>query len=245
MIIANQFTLNVHVDTAWALLSDMEQVVPLMPGAALLGREGDEFLAKVKVKVGPVTSEFSGKAHFLEKDDANHRALIDGRARDSKGGGNASAVITLQAKEDGDRTSVTVDTDLKIVGKLAQFGSGMLQQVSEKLLDQFVAQLEARLSGGAAAAAPAAEASPVSSGAVSSAVSSAAAGSVTAGGVATVQAPAPAAAAPRVAPPAKEPEALDLLELAGGTAVTKYAAGGVIVVLLVVIAYLLGRLARE
>ena len=236
MIIANQFTLNVPVDTAWALLSDMEQVVPLMPGAALLGREGDDFLAKVKVKVGPVTSEFSGKAHFLEKDDANHRALIDGRAKDSKGGGNAAAVITLQAKEDGDRTRVTVDTDLKIVGKLAQFGSGMLQQVSEKLLDQFVAQLEARLSGGGAAA-PAAEASPVSS---------AASGSVTAGGVATAQAAAPSAAAPpRVAPPAKEPEALDLLELAGGTAVTKYAAPGVIVVLLVVIAYLLGRLARE
>jgi carbon monoxide dehydrogenase subunit G len=236
MIIANQFTLNVPVDTAWALLSDMEQVVPLMPGAALLGREGDDFLAKVKVKVGPVTSEFSGKAHFLEKDDANHRALIDGRAKDSKGGGNAAAVITLQAKEDGDRTRVTVDTDLKIVGKLAQFGSGMLQQVSEKLLDQFVAQLEARLSGDGAAA-PAAEASPVSS---------AASGSVTAGGVATAQAAAPSAAAPpRVAPPAKEPEALDLLELAGGTAVTKYAAPGVIVVLLVVIAYLLGRLARE
>jgi len=246
MIIANEFTLNVPVDTAWDLLSDMEQVVPLMPGAALLGREGDEFLAKVKVKVGPVTSEFSGKAHFLEKDDANHRALIDGRAKDSKGGGNAAAVITLQAKDDGGRTRVTVDTDLKIVGKLAQFGSGMLQQVSEKLLDQFVAQLEARLSGGGAAA-PAAEASPVSSGAVSSAaVSSAAAGSMApAGGVATVQAPAPAAAAPRVAPPAKEPEPLDLLELAGGTAVTKYAAPGVIVVLLVVIAYLLGRLARE
>ena len=241
MIIANEFTLNVPVDTAWALLSDMEQVVPLMPGAALLGREGDEFLAKVKVKVGPVTSEFSGKAHFLEKDDANHRALIDGRAKDSKGGGNAAAVITLQAKDDGGRTRVTVDTDLKIVGKLAQFGSGMLQQVSEKLLDQFVAQLEARLSGGGAAA-PAAEASPVSSAAaVSSAVSSMA----PAGGVATVQAPAPAAAAPRVAPPAKEPEPLDLLELAGGTALTKYAAPGVIVVLLVVIAYLLGRLARE
>ncbi len=235
MIIANEFTLNVPVDTAWALLSDMEQVVPLMPGAALLGREGDEFLAKVKVKVGPVTSEFSGKAHFLEKDDINHRALIDGRAKDSKGGGNAAAVVTLQAREDGGRTRVTVDTDLKIVGKLAQFGSGMLQQVSEKLLAQFVDQLEARLSGG----------SPV-----------AAAETAVTGGVATEQvgstatataAPAATAtsAAPRVAPRAAEPEALDLLELAGGGAVTKYAAGGVIVVLLMVIAYLLGRLARE
>ena len=148
MIIANEFTLRVPVDKAWALLSDMEEVVPLMPGAALLGREGDDFLAKVKVKVGPVTSEFSGKAHFLERDDVNHRALIDGRAKDSRGGGNAAAVITLQAQEAAEGTRVTVDTDLKIVGKLAQFGSGMLQQVSEKLLAQFVDQLEAKLLGG-------------------------------------------------------------------------------------------------
>ena len=235
MIIANEFTLNVPVDTAWALLSDMEQVVPLMPGAALMGREGDEFLAKVKVKVGPVISEFSGKAHFLEKDDVNHRALIDGRAKDSKGGGNAAAVVTLQATDDGGRTRVTVDTDLKIVGKLAQFGSGMLQQVSEKLLAQFVDQLEARLSGGS----PAAAAEPaVSAGVATEQV----------GATATATA-APAAAmtsaAPRVAPRAAEPEALDLLELAGGGAVTKYAAGGVIVVLLMVIAYLLGRCSRE
>ena len=148
MIIANEFTLSVPVDKAWDLLSDMEQVVPLMPGASLLGREGDDFLAKVKVKVGPVTSEFSGKAHFLEKDDVNHRALIDGRAKDSRGGGNAAAVITLQAQEAGANTRVTVNTDLKIVGKLAQFGSGMLQQVSEKLLAQFVDQLETTLRGG-------------------------------------------------------------------------------------------------
>jgi len=239
MIIANEFTLSVPVDTAWDLLSDMEQVVPLMPGAALLGREGDDFLAKVKVKVGPVTSEFSGKAHFLEKDDANHRALIDGRARDSKGGGNASAVITLQAKEDGGRTRVTVNTDLKIVGKLAQFGSGMLQQVSEKLLDQFVAQLEARLSGGGSPAS-AVVAEPAVNGGVATAQAGSATVTATAAPTATMT-----ATAPRITPPPAEPEALDLLDLAGGTAVTKYAAGGVIVVLLMVVAYLLGRLARE
>ena len=218
MIIANEFTLRVPVDKAWALLSDMEEVVPLMPGAALLGREGDDFLAKVKVKVGPVTSEFSGKAHFLEKDDVNHRALIDGRAKDSRGGGNAAAVITLQAQEAAEGTRVTVDTDLKIVGKLAQFGSGMLQQVSEKLLAQFVDQLEAKLLGGPETVA------------VSETTTAAAPGSA-----------APAApAAPRVTP-AAEPEALDLLELAGGTAVTKYAAGGAGLLVLLLLAFLLGR----
>lgn len=219
MDIANEFTVSVPIDRAWEVLSDMEQVVPLMPGASLLGREGDDYLAKVKVKVGPVTSEFSGKAHFLEKDDVKHRALIDGRAKEARGTGNAAAVITLQLHEAGDKTRVTVDTDLKIVGKLAQFGSGMLQQVSEKLLAQFVDQLEVKLTGGTTAADAAAAA----------AGRTAAAGSATGNG-----------AAPRVAA-APAPEAIDLLDLAGGTAMKKYAAAGVAGFVLLVIAWLAMR----
>lgn len=123
----------------------------------MTGREGDDYLGKVKVKVGPVTSEFKGKAAFVERDPKEHRAVIDARGRDSRGSGNASATITAQLHEVGDRTRVTVDTDMKIVGKLAQFGSGMIQQVSEKLMGQFAESLEAKLAGGPAeqpAAAP-------------------------------------------------------------------------------------------
>ena len=157
MKIANEFTVSVPIEKAWAVLTDMEQVVPLMPGAALVGHEGEDYLGKVKVKVGPVTSEFSGKARFIERDDAAHRALIDGRGKEARGTGNAAATVILQLHEAGDHTRVTVDTDLKIVGKLAQFGSSMLQQVSEKLLGQFVDALEAKLAEGKApAAAPAA-----------------------------------------------------------------------------------------
>jgi carbon monoxide dehydrogenase subunit G len=162
MKIANEFTVSVPVDKAWAVLTDMEQVIPLMPGAQLVGHEGEEYLGKVKVKVGPVTSEFNGKAHFVERDESQHRALIDGRGKEARGTGNAAATVTLQLHEAGDHTRVTVDTDLKIVGKLAQFGSSMLQQVSEKLLGQFVDALEAKLAEGKAppaaetAAAPAA-----------------------------------------------------------------------------------------
>ena len=145
MKIVNEFTVSAPIQQAWDLLSDMEQVVPLMPGAQLVGRDGDDFLGKVKVKVGPVISEFSGKARFVEFDPEHHRAVIDGRGKETRGTGNAAAVVTTQLHEAGERTRVTVDTDLKIVGKLAQFGSGMLQQVSEKLLAQFVEQLEAKL----------------------------------------------------------------------------------------------------
>ena len=111
----------------------------------MTGRDGDDVLGKVKVKVGPVTSEFSGKVHFVEQDRDEHRAVIDGKGKEARGTGNAAATVTAQLHDAGDHTRVTVDTDLKVVGKLAQFGSSMLQQVSEKLLGQFVESLEAKL----------------------------------------------------------------------------------------------------
>ena len=107
------------------------------------------YLGKVKVKVGPVTSEFSGKAHFVERDGETHRARggrqRQGGARDRKCRRHHHRSACTRP---GDRSRVTVDTDLKIVGKLAQFGSGMLQQVSEKLLGEFVDSLEAKLAAG-------------------------------------------------------------------------------------------------
>jgi carbon monoxide dehydrogenase subunit G len=134
MKIANEFTVSAPIEDAWNVLTDLEQVIPLMPGAQMTGREGDDVLGKVKVKVGPVTSEFSGKVHFVEQDPTAHRAVIDGKGKEARGTGNAAATVTAQLHDAGDHTRVTVDTDLKIVGKLAQFGSSMLQQVSEKLL---------------------------------------------------------------------------------------------------------------
>jgi carbon monoxide dehydrogenase subunit G len=145
MKIANEFTVHAPIEDAWNVLTDLEQVIPLMPGAQMTGREGEDVLGKVKVKVGPVTSEFSGKVHFVEQDATAHRAVIDGKGKEARGTGNAAATVTAQLHDAGDHTRVTVDTDLKVVGKLAQFGGSMLQQVSEKLLGQFVESLEAKL----------------------------------------------------------------------------------------------------
>lgn len=168
MKIANEFTVSAPIDKAWDVLTDLEQVIPLMPGATMTGRDGDDVLGKVKVKVGPVISEFSGKVHFVEQDPAAYRAVIDGRGKEARGTGNAAATVVAQLHEAGDRTRVTVDTDLKIVGKLAQFGSSMLQQVSEKLLGEFVESLEAKLAPEAAptAAEPVAISKPKSNGEV-------------------------------------------------------------------------------
>jgi uncharacterized protein len=155
MKIANEFTISAPIEDAWEVLTDLEQVIPLMPGAQMTGRDGDDVLGKVKVKVGPVTSEFSGKVRFVEQNRDEHRAVIDGKGKEARGTGNAAATVTAQLHEAGDHTRVTVDTDLKIVGKLAQFGSSMLQQVSEKLLGQFVESLETKLAAESAPGAPA------------------------------------------------------------------------------------------
>jgi len=216
MKIANQFTVSAPIDQAWDVLRDLEQVIPLMPGAQLTGHEGDDYLGKVKVKVGPVTSEFSGKVHFVELDRDQHRAVIDAKGKESRGTGNAAATVTAQLHEDGERTSVTVDTDLKIVGKLAQFGSGMLQQVSEKLLGQFVESLETELAAKNAGtpASPAGPASPTG----------------------TESAP-----QPRHAAPAAEPEPIDLLDLAGGDQLKKYGAAAAVVLAVLVLIWVLRR----
>ncbi|MFF2112002.1 SRPBCC family protein [Rhodococcus koreensis] len=215
MKIANEFTVSAPIEQAWEVLSDLEEVAPLLPGAQMTGREGGDYLGKVKVKVGPVTSEFKGKATFVERDAQEHRAVIDARGRDSRGSGNASATITAQLHEAGDGTRVTVDTDMKIVGKLAQFGSGMIQQVSEKLMGQFAESLEAKLSAGPADQ-PAAEPESVGSATDSAGTT-----------------------ALSVARPAAEPAPLDLLALSGAGAWKRYAPilaavlAGIVVVLVV------------
>jgi carbon monoxide dehydrogenase subunit G len=155
MQIDNEFTVSVPIEQAWRVLTDLEGIAPCMPGAQLTGVEGEVYSGRVKVKVGPVTSEYKGTAQFAEKDDAAHHAVIDAKGRDARGAGNASALITAQLTPDGSRTVVNVSTDLKISGRIAQFGSGMIKEVSVKLLGQFVDNLEAKLGQQGPEAAPA------------------------------------------------------------------------------------------
>lgn len=145
MKIDNQFVVHVPRARAWEVLTDLENVAPCLPGAQLTGVEGDTYTGKVKIKLGPIVSEYTGTARFLERDDGAHRAVIEANGKDSRGAGNASATIHAQLSGEGSETVVSVSTDLNITGKVAQFGSGMIKEVSEKLLGQFVANLESRL----------------------------------------------------------------------------------------------------
>jgi len=142
MELTNTFDVSVPVDTAWAVLTDVERIAPCLPGAQLQEIEGDEYRGVVKIKVGPITAQYKGKASFVEKDDVAHKAVLEASGRDTRGQGNASATITALLEPSGDGTHVTVTTDLTVTGKVAQFGRGVLADVSAKLLGQFVDNLE-------------------------------------------------------------------------------------------------------
>jgi carbon monoxide dehydrogenase subunit G len=144
MKIENVFAVPVPVTEAWNVLLDLPRVVPCLPGASLESSDGDEFVGKVKVKLGPVQLTYSGKGRFIERDEPAHRAVIEGAAKD-KGGSTAKALITTTMSDNGDETTVRVVTDLTVTGKPAQFGRGVMQDVSAKLLNQFAANLSAQL----------------------------------------------------------------------------------------------------
>jgi carbon monoxide dehydrogenase subunit G len=227
MKITDEFTVSVPVERAWEVLTDLAGIAPCMPGAQLTGFDGETYNGKVRIKVGPVISEFAGTARFAEKDDAAHRAVIDARGKDSRGAGNASALITAGLRAEGDRTVVSVDTDLRITGKVAQFGSGMIKQVSEKLLGEFVDCLESKLvadSEMSSAAEPAAPTGPAPA------------------ALPPAAAPAPAALhASRLTEPAQEPAALDLMQLAGGSIAKRLVPLLLALIVVAVIIYLLVR----
>jgi carbon monoxide dehydrogenase subunit G len=153
MELTNEFRVPLPVADAWAVLTDVERIAPCMPGAQLQEIEGDEYRGVVKIKVGPITAQYKGKATFVERDETAHRAVLRAEGRDTRGQGNANATITATLVGDATGTTVTVVTDLTVTGRVAQFGRGVMADVSAKLLGQFVDCLESNvLQQGASAA---------------------------------------------------------------------------------------------
>ena len=226
MQLENSFTVPVPVDEAWRVLLDIERIAPCMPGAALDSVTGDEFTGRVKVKLGVITLTYQGKASFVEKDEAAHRAVIDARGRDQRGNGTASALVTATLAADGDRTKVDVLTDLNITGRPAQFGRGVMTDVGNKLLGQFADRLAAQLGAGDQQSAPPPAPTTVPVPAVSPETAP----------VAAAVAAVPSVPRP-MQRPAADPEPINLLEVAGGAAVSRYAgpAAGVGLLLLLVL----------
>ena len=156
MELNNEFRVAVPAAKTWQVLTDVERVAPCIPGAQLLSVDGDDFTGAVKVKVGPITVSYKGEASFQEKDEAAQRVTIKASGKETRGSGNAAALVTAQLKDEGDATHVVITTDLTISGKAAQFGRGVLADVSTNLIGQFARNLEADLLGVSAPSAAAA-----------------------------------------------------------------------------------------
>jgi uncharacterized protein len=156
----NEFRVAVPTAKVWEVFTDVERVAPCLPGATLLSVDGNDFTGAVKVKVGPITVSYKGIATYQEKDAAAQRLVLKAEGKETRGNGTAAATVTAQLKDEGDSTTVVITTDLAISGKAAQFGRGVLADVSGNLIAQFARSLEAELLGGAPASttAPSAEA---------------------------------------------------------------------------------------
>jgi carbon monoxide dehydrogenase subunit G len=174
MRLEQSFEVPVPVARAWEVLLDVERIAPCMPGATLTGFDGETFTGVVKVKLGPISLAYRGNGRFVEKDEAGRRVALVASGQDSRGAGGAAARVTavLHDARGGEATLVKVVTDLDIAGRAAQFGRGMINDVSGKLIKQFadclaetIAQVPAPVASATAAgpdsAMPAAAAVPL------------------------------------------------------------------------------------
>lgn len=228
MQLEHAFAVDAPIDDVWNALIDPERVTGCMPGASLTGVDGDNFTGQIKVKIGPVALVYKGTGTFVEKDESAHRAVIEGNAKESRGQGTAKASITMTLKDKGEQTTGTVVTDLAITGKPAQFGRGMLSDVGGKIIDQFSSCLSKKLGEPAPTAQPAA--TPPSGAQPTESEGAGAAAATT-----PVQ---------QSAEPHAEPEALDLMQYAGGS-VAKRAAPLVGALVLGAIVFILVRRLRS
>jgi hypothetical protein len=226
--LTNEFTVNRPIEEAWPIITDVERIAPCLPGAQLQEVEGETYRGIVKVKLGPINSQFKGDAHIVEQDDDGHRAVLKASGRDTQGRGNASAEIVAQAESlSPTSTRCVVTTDLHITGKVAQFGRGILGDVSSKLMAEFATNLNSMLdeqgldqeTGAGAGNGTAPEAT-------------AGAGTAPSAGDAGDE-PAPVR---RIEGPATEP--IDLMEVGGGSVLKRAAP---VLILLVVLLFVLRR----
>lgn len=211
MQLNNSFNVPVPVDEAWAALMNLEEVAGCIPGATLESTSGDEFSGRVKVKMGPVHLTYNGEGRFVERDETAHRAVIEASGKETKGSGGVLAQTTATLRHDEAGTEVHVLTDLIVTGKAAQFGRGVMEDVSARIFNQFAQALAGRLT--AERVAP----------------------------PATTQAERAAEVepGPAILPARTSPEAINLLSVAGGPIARRLAIPMLLAVALVFVAILL------
>jgi uncharacterized protein len=251
MELTHDFTVPASVDDAWATFMDLERVGSCFPGAVVTSVDESGFAGTVKVKLGPIALQYAGTGEFLERDDAAHRAVIEAKGKDKRGNGTAGATVTVQLAPSGEGTRIDVTTDLSITGKPAQFGRGVMQDVSDKLLQQFVACIERQFAepeaetapdDGGPTPAPAAGAATAAGSTASTGSAAGTAGSSASAGLTASATSAPAAARPlRPAPAPAADDSIDLGATVLPVLVKSYAPYAVAALAGLVLGWLIGR----
>jgi carbon monoxide dehydrogenase subunit G len=145
----NSFEVDAPIEQVWETVLDVERVAPNVPGARVLERTGeDAYKVAIKVKVGPMSMTYNGEVEITERDPAAHRAVMKARAKESRGQGTADADVTMVLSSENGRTAASVSTDVRLSGKVATMGQGVLQDVSGRLIETFAGNLAAMLAGG-------------------------------------------------------------------------------------------------
>ena len=238
MELTNEFVIDRDVEETWTILNDLEFIAPCMPGAQLTEIEGDEYRGLVKIKVGPITANYKGKASFVEQDATNKVAKLKAEGRDPRQG-NANAMVTAKMEAAGaGKTTVNIHTDLGLSGKIASFGRGAIEDVSKKILGQFTENLREKLESGADSAAAASGNGDTSTPAAAAPAATAPAASATS--AASPSSTAGSGQIRKIEGPEAEP--VDLMDVAGASMVKRAlpAAGGLALVALILY-WLLGR----
>lgn len=160
MKLHNEFTVPAPLERAWDVMLDVERVAPCLPGAAIESADGDGYAGSMAIKIGPITARYQGTVRILEADTDARRAVMRAQAAEQRGQGTAAATITSTLEPTGDGTRVRVETDMQVSGPAAQFGRGVMQDVSAKLMKRFADCLAAEMAEGATAVVEAADEAP-------------------------------------------------------------------------------------
>jgi uncharacterized protein len=149
MILDNEFTVAAPVDRVWAYFLDVPNLAPCLPGATLVGEDGDgTYQGKVVAALGPVKLNFSGTARIVEADEAAHRMVLKAAGSEDRGRGEAEMTITATMRPADGGTRVSVAQDLSISGAAANYGRGLIADVTSVLLGSFAECVQANITGG-------------------------------------------------------------------------------------------------
>ncbi|HTK62728.1 MAG TPA: SRPBCC family protein [Pseudonocardia sp.] len=223
MELTNTFTIPTGIDEAWIAFNDPNQFAPCFPGATLSSTDADSFTGTVKVKLGPISLTYKGTGTYIERDEAAYKVIIDASGRDARGNGTASAKVTGTLAADGpSQTKVTMITDMKVTGRPAQFGRGVMADVSDKIIGQFASCLSNKL-GASSEAASGAGAAATASSSASAGGSGSSTTSVSTAAPATTGAPSTNGSGPKLvsAPQPNQVEAINLLDSAGAPVIKR------------------------